>query len=230
MISFGRAIFFSDLDFGVLKCCLCFPCAELSFSQLLQPSVLGFVHRLCCEFHPSLLQGLCLCLTFSKFDDFSLLWHKKYSPHSLRLTKLVYDMTNKPQSLILRLSSLGVQQSSGWGRVWRFRSVWRIWPIWRLWCSGWWIRIRWWRWRWWRTRSHVLLLGREHRLHGAGPGFPQYCPHHHLFPLYHWLQLPQGMGCWMHSAPQKSTNSFSCVCALSCTFMHCFLSPVFYTL
>lgn len=121
------------------------------------------------------------------------------------------------------LFSSGVWQSSRRGRVWRLWSVWRLWPIWRLWCWGGWVRIRWRRRRRWWGGPYVLLLGREHRLHGASHGLPWYCPHHHLFPLYHWLQLSQGMLFLLCLAPQKSTFGV-CTCRIPA---HCFLFPLY---
>lgn len=93
------------------------------------------------------------------------------------------------------MGTVGVWQSPRWGGFWRFWAVRRVWPLWRLWSSGRWVRIRWRRWRWWWGRSPVLLLRREHRVHGASYGFPEYRSHHHLFPVYHRLQLPQGIRC-----------------------------------
>lgn len=124
-------------------------------------------------------------------------------------------MSNTPKrlaGLILCLTSSGVWQSSRRGGVWRFWSVWRLGPIWRLWCWGGWVRIRWRRRRRWWRGSPVLLFGREHRLHGASPGIPRYGPHHHLFPLYHRLQLSQGMWCLLCFSPTNAYLHF-CVCA-----------------
>ncbi len=130
---------------------------------------------------------------------------------------------NTLKRLILCPTFPGLWQSSRRGGVWGFWSVWRLWPIWRLRCWGGWVRIGWWRRRrWWWRRSPVLLLGREHRLHGASHGFLRYRPHHHLLPLHHRLQLPQGMWCLLCFF--CSTKFHLCFCV--CLQVWCSLSSV----
>lgn len=102
-----------------------------------------------------------------------------------------WNTPKRLSGLILCLALQGIWKSSRRGGFRRLWSVWRLWPIWRLWCWGGWVRVRRRRWRRWGRRSVVLLLGREHRLHGASHGFLWYCPHHHLRSLHHRLQLPQ---------------------------------------
>lgn len=116
---------------------------------------------------------------------------------------------------------LGLWEPTWWGGVWGLSTVWGLRSLWGLWWWGWRLWYGGWRW-WWRGwRPCVLLLRREHWLHGTSVSLPLHRSHHYLFPLHHWIQLSEGhtqYKTWPKT-PSKIWQVFSVSWLLICNFV-----------